>query len=77
MAISLNIDDITQRRLEELAQGQGLTVEAYLTRLVAARATAGDRLAASEIERELSPLLFSGPSLPPNFSRADIYRDHD
>jgi predicted DNA-binding antitoxin AbrB/MazE fold protein len=32
---------------------------------------------ASEFDRELEPLLFDGPSLPANFSRADIYADHD
>jgi predicted DNA-binding antitoxin AbrB/MazE fold protein len=26
---------------------------------------------------ELDSLLFDGPSLPPDFSRADIYADHD
>jgi predicted DNA-binding antitoxin AbrB/MazE fold protein len=28
-------------------------------------------------DAELESLLFSGPSLPPDFSRADIYADHD
>ena len=28
-------------------------------------------------DSELEPLLFSGPTLPPDFSRADIYADHD
>jgi hypothetical protein len=32
---------------------------------------------ASEFDRELEPLLFDGPSLPADFSRADIYADHD
>jgi predicted DNA-binding antitoxin AbrB/MazE fold protein len=32
---------------------------------------------ASEFDRELEPLLFDGPSLPMDFSRADIYADHD
>jgi predicted DNA-binding antitoxin AbrB/MazE fold protein len=31
----------------------------------------------SEFDRELEPLLFDGPSLPADFSRADIYADHD
>ena len=32
---------------------------------------------ASEFDRELEPLLFDGPSFPADFSRADIYVDHD
>jgi predicted DNA-binding antitoxin AbrB/MazE fold protein len=30
-----------------------------------------------DFDGELEPLLFDGPSLPADFSRADIYADHD
>jgi predicted DNA-binding antitoxin AbrB/MazE fold protein len=30
-----------------------------------------------DFDRELDALLFEGPSLPADFSRADIYADHD
>lgn len=30
-----------------------------------------------DFDAELNALLFDGPSLPPDFSRADIYADHD
>jgi predicted DNA-binding antitoxin AbrB/MazE fold protein len=30
-----------------------------------------------DFDDELEPLLFDGPSLPADFSRADIYADHD
>jgi predicted DNA-binding antitoxin AbrB/MazE fold protein len=30
-----------------------------------------------EFESQLEDLLFDGPSLPQDFSRADIYADHD
>ncbi|MGD9633290.1 MAG: antitoxin AF2212-like protein [Pirellulales bacterium] len=33
--------------------------------------------AAADFEAELEPLLFDGPNLPADFSRADIYVDHD
>ena len=33
--------------------------------------------ARSGFDAELEALLFDGPSLPPDFSRADIYADHD
>ena len=35
----------------------------------------GDSVAA--FESSLDGLEFDGPTLPPNFSRADIYADHD
>ena len=31
----------------------------------------------TDFDAALEPLLFDGPSLPPDFSRADIYSDHD
>jgi predicted DNA-binding antitoxin AbrB/MazE fold protein len=33
--------------------------------------------ASPDFDAELEPLLFDGPNLPPDFSRADIYADHD
>lgn len=33
--------------------------------------------ATADFDAELEPLLFDGPNLPPDFSRADIYADHD
>jgi predicted DNA-binding antitoxin AbrB/MazE fold protein len=31
----------------------------------------------TDFDAELEPLLFDGPNLPADFSRADIYSDHD
>lgn len=31
----------------------------------------------ADFDAELDPLLFDGPNLPPDFSRADVYADHD
>jgi predicted DNA-binding antitoxin AbrB/MazE fold protein len=36
-----------------------------------------DSAATADFDAELEPLLFDGPNLPPDFSRADIYADHD
>jgi predicted DNA-binding antitoxin AbrB/MazE fold protein len=33
--------------------------------------------AATDFDGPLEALLFEGPTLPPDFSRADIYADHD
>lgn len=40
-------------------------------------ATAAGDASAADFEAELEPLLFDGPNLPADFSRADIYADHD
>ena len=37
----------------------------------------GDGLPAADFDAELDSLLSDGPSLPNDFSRADIYADHD
>jgi predicted DNA-binding antitoxin AbrB/MazE fold protein len=34
-------------------------------------------VAPTDFDRQLELLLFDGPSLPPDFSRADIYADHE
>ncbi len=47
-----------------------LTVEPELTDGVASSESA-------DFEAELDPPLFDGPNLPADFSRADIYQDHD
>lgn len=40
-------------------------------------ATVRESEAGGDFDAELDALLFDGPSLPPDFSRADIYADHD
>lgn len=40
-------------------------------------ATADRAATAADFDAELEPLLFAGPNLPADFSRADIYADHD
>jgi predicted DNA-binding antitoxin AbrB/MazE fold protein len=46
-----------------------------LPKSVAAAGGAGR--AGGDFDAELETLLFDGPSLSPDFSRADIYADHD
>jgi hypothetical protein len=36
-----------------------------------------DQIPRSDFDAERDELLFDGPSLPADFSRADIYADHD
>jgi hypothetical protein len=58
------------------AQLMGLSIGDYLKLFIPPN-TAISPVPPEESERLLDELLFSGPSLPPDFSRADIYDSHD
>lgn len=80
MAISVTIDEATHRQLQAKAERLGLSLGEYLTKLAAGGSTievGGDQETALDFDAELHSLLFSGPTLPADFSRADIYADHD
>jgi hypothetical protein len=74
----IELDDETVRKLSALAEAQGLTVEEYLRSLVPATMIAEQGAhSLDELEKEWAELALRGPSLPPDFSRADIYDGHD
>lgn len=74
----LRIDDQTAAGLASLAAANGLSVEDYLRHLATPTTTAGEaEMSAEEFDREIERLSFRGPSLPDDFSRADIYSEHD
>jgi hypothetical protein len=54
----------------------GVTVAEYVRSLVPSPAAAA-RASWDEIESEILALSSTGPSLPCDFSRADIYAEHD
>jgi len=60
-----------------IAKSRHMTVEEYLRLLVTNDMRLWENNSAAEFDRELEPLLFDGPSLPAQFSRADMYADHD
>ncbi|HTI51532.1 MAG TPA: hypothetical protein VL475_11295 [Planctomycetaceae bacterium] len=77
MAI-LEIDPDVAERLNALAAASGMTAEAYLNLLLPAWANGGaPRLSESELDSLLSENSFDGSTLPADFSRADIYDEHD
>ena len=88
MSITLNLVQEAEQRLRAMAAQQGQTVEAYLEELAGeeTRARHGTSLPSTppldpaefdrlldEFSRGLPPL----PPLPADFSRADLYADHD
>ena len=77
----IEVDRATVDALRARAQAQGVTLAAYL-RSIAAAATPFDNGVETmeQFDRlldELASRTPSMPSLPPDFSRADIYSDHD
>ena len=85
MAVRLNLSPEIERVLEEKAARSGQTLEAYLEELVEREARAPDGVTGhagqdpSEFERGLDELaegLPPLPTLPADFSRADVYGEH-
>jgi hypothetical protein len=74
---SIQLDDATAQGLRAIAAANGLSLEDYLRTLAVAQQSQSTPLSADELDRQLDQLTFSGPSLPADFSRADIYADHD
>jgi hypothetical protein len=72
------VDEKTLSDLEAVARARGLTIEGYLRSLVEqSEAKPSSSFSGVEFERELDGLTTDGPRLPPDFSRADIYAEHD
>lgn len=74
--VMINFDDNTAKKLAQLASGMGMSVEAYVESLIPKNGTE-PLINWDEVEAELEALSFHGPSLPADFSRADIYFNHD
>lgn len=74
--VTIQLDDETAAALRKQAASAGLDLSEYL-RAIADRGGAEPRAAWSTLERELNELSSPGPSLPADFSRVDIYAEHD
>ena len=72
------LDDKTLSGLEAVAKARGLTVDAYLESLVKPEGNGNlSAFSVADFERELDELATGGPTLARDFSRADIYAEHD
>ena len=72
------LDEHTVYELQAQAAVSGMTVDAYVTLLLTGpAAVAAPRLSLLELESLLGEHAFDGPTLPSEFSRADIYGEHD
>jgi len=80
MTMRIELDDQTGERLRIQAEQRGISVEAYVRQLAEAAALPpAERLTSEEFERLLDEVSegLNLQSLPADFSRADIYLDHD
>ncbi|QDU90529.1 hypothetical protein Pla175_39350 [Pirellulimonas nuda] len=78
--MSFDLDDDTAKQLTEFAAQRGLSVDGLIRTWLEESGdirSAGSSASEADFVAELTPLLFDGPSLPADFSRADIYTDHD
>lgn len=73
---TIHLDDQIASELQAQAQKAGVSVPDYLRSLLPV-ATSTMRPDWEELERDIEALSSLGPSLPADFSRADIYDDHD
>lgn len=74
--VTIQIDEQTAKELERKAKTAGVTVAEYLRSIVPSP-NGSARPSWDEIENEFMALSTPAPSLPADFSRADIYGDHD
>jgi hypothetical protein len=73
--VNIQIDDQTAKTLEAGAANAGVSVSEYV-KLIAEASKIPPTATWEEIEKELVELSVDG-YLPDDFSRADIYLDHD
>lgn len=77
------LKDITPETAEQLrtqARAQGLTVNEYLKSILSSGSERPTQMSLAEIDQILDELAEGSehlPSLPSDFSRKDIYADHD
>ena len=74
--VTIQIDEQTAEGLERQARSAGVSVAEYLRSLIPSTDPAA-RPPWDEIEKEFLALSTEAPSLPADFTRADIYGDHD
>lgn len=79
---TIEVEQHTAEILRAKAEASGLSLDAYLRLVAESETLSGQsaKMTASEIDRVLDEIARGGEdklSLPVNFSREDIYLDHD
>lgn len=77
---TIELDERVAQALAKAAESHGMTVQEYVRSRVVGEQNGIHALDARcdvDFDSELDGLLFAGPTLPADFSRADIYSDHE
>jgi hypothetical protein len=74
---AIQVDEDTASVLTQLATAHNMSVAELLRILAAHGSAARSSVSTVDFDQELDSLLFDGPALPADFSRADFYRHHD
>jgi hypothetical protein len=75
--VSIQIHESVAAALTAQAELQGISLAEYLSRLANGAVKVSTQMPADELERQLEELSLDVAPLPADFSRADIYLDHD
>jgi hypothetical protein len=76
--VNIRLQESVAAALTAQASLQGISLQEYLSRLAnGGVADVAPQMSADELARQLDELSFDVPPLPADFSRADIYLDHD
>lgn len=72
----IELDEQTARAITEAAKAQGISVADFLRgKVLGDTSSNGSHEEGIDFDKELDALTFSGPTLPSDLSRADIYTD--
>ena len=74
--VTIQVDEQTAAALQKAAETAGVSLADYVKSLVDASPQEPQLPSWESLEKEFVELRVEG-SLPPDFSRADIYSDHD
>lgn len=76
----LELEETTAHALKEAALSNNMTIDEFVRLRLLGKPSgimSGPTTSPADFDSELDELVFSSLSLPADFSRADIYADHD
>jgi hypothetical protein len=74
--IAIQVSEETAKALAFKAEAAGLSLDSYLA-LLAGTSLRAEMATSDDFDADLDRVALPGPTLPADFSRADIYGEHD
>jgi len=75
--VTIQVDEHTAELISTLAKERGVSTAEYLRNLLVSPDSKTAKLPADQFIDQVEQLSVDGPSLPADFSRADIYGEHN